>query len=116
MEKNEETKKKACLAVYCNGWQECEDDWCSGEGWCKFHPKYREEADYSLVKITGCKLESLGIKGEVLWSDRLADPFEEMLHKEYKYSGESIFEPIYEYFIFITFMMKCMERAAEKWR
>ena len=40
MEKNEETKKKACLAVYCNGWGECEAGWCDAEQWCKWHPKY----------------------------------------------------------------------------
>ncbi|MFX0070704.1 MAG: hypothetical protein ACFFAO_06400 [Candidatus Hermodarchaeota archaeon] len=43
MDKNEENRKKACLAVYLNGWKECEENWCDASSWCPFHPNYNEE-------------------------------------------------------------------------
>lgn len=36
---------KGCLARYCNGPKECEEDWCEAEEWCKFHPKFKKEED-----------------------------------------------------------------------
>ena len=41
IEKTEENRKYGCLAVYCNGWGECEEDWCEAEEWCQFHPNYK---------------------------------------------------------------------------
>ena len=115
IEKTPETQKKACLAVYCNGWKECND--CNGV-WCEWHPKYNgrtvEEVLHPLIEITGCRPETLGIKGKVIWSGTLADPFEEMLDKEYKWSGESIFEPISIALNLWFNLARAMKRAAER--